>query len=250
VHYAEFRPPQELRGFVACTWERAVSAGEPRPASRVLPDGCVDLVFRGGELIIAGPDRGPLVSVLAPAETVVGLRLRPGVAGRVLGFPASELRDLRPAIDELWGPAGRRLGERVAEAETPERRRAVLEAAVASRLPDLEPPDPLVDAAIGMLSRPGTRVAELAVELAIGERQLLRRFDAAVGYGPKLVDRVLRFQRFLALAPAIAARAEDLARVAADLGYADQAHLTRDVKALSGLSPSRLAQSRAAFQAL
>ena len=248
VNYAEFRPPPALREFVACTWERRATGAEPSPVSRVLPDGCVDLVYRDGELFVAGPDRTPLLRSLRPDESVVGLRLRPGVAGAVFGVPASELRDLRVAIDDVWGPPGRTLTARIADAGTPERRRLALAATLAARLPDLDPPDPLVAAAIRMLGRPGSRVADLASELAIGDRQLLRRFDAAVGYGPKLLDRVLRFQRFVALAPSIASNGEELARVAADLGYADQPHLTRDVKALSGLTPSRLADSRAVFQ--
>jgi methylphosphotriester-DNA--protein-cysteine methyltransferase len=80
----------------------------------------------------------------------------------------------------------------------------------------------------------------LADELGFSERQLRRRFHAAVGYGPKTLQRVLRFRRFLARADA----GEDLSRAALDAGYADQAHLTRDCARLSGLTPSRLAIER------
>jgi AraC-like DNA-binding protein len=104
----------------------------------------------------------------------------------------------------------------------------------------------VVAAAVRMLGGPGARVAALGPALGIGERQLLRRFNAAVGYGPKLLDRVLRFQRFVDRAPAVAGEGEQLARAAAELGYADQAHLSRDCKRLSGLSPLALVASRAA----
>jgi AraC-like DNA-binding protein len=246
VDYAEFDPGDRLRDLVGCTWERRVPDREPPAASRVLPDGCVDLVFRRGELILAGPDRGPFMSPLAPGETVVGLRLRPGAAGRVLGFPACELRDLRPAVADVWGRAGAELAERVADAETPDGRRRELAAVVLARWRDGDDVDPVVAAAVRMLGRPGARVAALGPALGIGERQLLRRFDAAVGYGPKLLDRVLRFQRFVGRAPAVGGEGGQLARVAAELGYADQAHLSRDCKRLSGLSPVALAASRAA----
>ena len=92
-------------------------------------------------------------------------------------------------------------------------------------------------AAVRRLGRPGTRIGELSDALGTSERQLLRRFHGAVGYGPKTLDRVLRFQRFLARAR----RDGDLARTAAELGYADQSHLTRECVRLSGLTPARLA---------
>jgi methylphosphotriester-DNA--protein-cysteine methyltransferase len=95
-------------------------------------------------------------------------------------------------------------------------------------------------AAVRRLDDPRARVELLADELGFSERQLRRRFHAAVGYGPKTLQRVLRFRRFLAQADA----GDDLARAALDAGYADQAHLTRDCARLSGLTPGRLALER------
>jgi AraC-like DNA-binding protein len=249
VAYAEFRPPKTLRAIVARTWERSVPAAEAPAHARVLPDGCVDLIWRRDQLIVAGPDRAAFMSPLQPGETVVGLRLRPGMAGSVLGLPMSELRNLRVPVAEIWGRQGIELAERVGEARSPADRRRALEAAVASRLGEIGSPDPIVAGALGYLGRPGSRVSRLPGVLSIGERQLLRRFDAAVGYGPKVLDRVLRFQRFVARTAAIADDVDQLARVAADLGYADQAHLTRECRRLSGLTPGQLVASRAAFQA-
>jgi AraC-like DNA-binding protein len=249
VTYAEFRPPESLRTIVARTWERSVPRTEAPPNARVLPDGCVDLVWRGDRLIVAGPDGGPFLSPLEPGETVVGLRLRPGLAGSVLGLPMSELRNLRIPLADIWGRQGIELAERVGEAATPADRRRALEEAVAARIGELGLPDPIVSGALRFLGRPGSRVGRLPEALGIGERQLLRRFDAAIGYGPKVLDRVLRFQRFIARTAAVADDLDQLARVAADLGYADQPHLTRECRRLSGLSPAQLVASRSAFQA-
>jgi AraC-like DNA-binding protein len=73
--------------------------------------------------------------------------------------------------------------------------------------------------------------------LFISARQLHRRFVAALGYGPKTLQRILRFQAFLALSHA---HADDgsLTRLAAAAGYADQAHLSRECSRLAGLTPS------------
>jgi AraC-like DNA-binding protein len=215
----------------------------------VLPDGCVDLVWRGDDLVVAGPDLGPWMSAMQPGETVVGLRLRPGLAGPALGLPASELRDRRLPLADVWGRQGAELTERVGESATSASRRRALEDALLRLIAEIGEPDPLLAAAVGRLGRPGTRVGSLSDAVGIGDRQLRRRFDAAVGYGPKVLDRVLRFQRFVSRARAVADGVDGLARVAADLGYADQAHLSRECRRLSGLSPTQLAASRPAFQA-
>ncbi|MGH2984804.1 MAG: DUF6597 domain-containing transcriptional factor [Solirubrobacterales bacterium] len=241
--YREFGPTRELHPFIACAWERRVPAVED-PGARVLPDGCVDLVWRGGELLVAGPDSESWLSKLRPGETVVGLRLRPGIAGSVLGLPASELRNERPPVESIWSGSGAELAERVGEGEDPRRRRELLETAVSKRLAAAERPDPLVLAATRRLGFPGSRVSSLSDALGVSERQLLRRFNDAVGYGLKTLDRLLRFQRFLSRSTAIGRGDEELARVAAELGYSDQAHLTRDCAALSGSTPSALVASR------
>jgi AraC-like DNA-binding protein len=242
VAYREFPVRQELSDLVACTWERAVPRSAAPAAQRVVPDGCVDLVWLGSALVLAGPDWGPVMSPLEAGRTVVGLRLLPGVAGRALGLPASELSDERPPLDSVWGRVGAELAEHVGAADAPRLKRARLEEALLSRRPAMEGPDPLVLAATRRLGLPGSRVGSLSRALHTSERQLLRRFRAAVGYGPKRLDRVLRFQRFLRRAPAVAGGDEGLAGLAAELGYADQAHLTRECVVLSGLTPARLAR--------
>jgi len=81
-------------------------------------------------------------------------------------------------------------------------------------------------------------VASLARDLGVSERHLHRRCRAAVGYGPKTLDRVLRFRRFLALAEA--RPGDGLALLAATAGYADQSHLNRDCGRLAGCTPATL----------
>jgi AraC-like DNA-binding protein len=105
------------------------------------------------------------------------------------------------------------------------------------------PPDPLVAAAGQHLARPGARVGPVARELGISERQLHRRCVAAVGYGPVLLRRVLRFRRFVSRVDA-GPVPDDLAGLAAETGYADQAHLTRESRELAGLTPAALARLR------
>ena len=238
--YRELAPSRDLHALVACRWVREVPEDSTSTTTLVLPDGCVDLIWRDGELILAGPDRSANPTSNRPGRTIVGLRLRPGVAGSVLGMPASEVLDGRFPLEDVLGTDAAELAERIGEGggETVFER---LEGLVASRVKEAGP-DPLVLAATRRLGFPGSRVEWLADALGISERQLLRRFHGAVGYGPKTLDRVLRFRRFVARAPAVAAGEEDLARLAADLGYSDQSHMTRDCLRLSGMTPARLAR--------
>lgn len=205
----------------AAVWTKA-----PEPAPRpVLPDGCTDLIWYGGSLLVAGPDTRPHVPDPVPPTTapVVGLRFAPGQGPAVFGVPAHELRDLRVPLADLWPEQRVR---RLAEAPAPGR---VLEAAAADRLRQGAVPDPARGAITGALVR-GRTVQEVADQVGVGLRRLHRRCLAAFGYGPKTLARVLRLVRALDLARA----GMPYAQVAAVAGYADQAHLAREVKALAG----------------
>jgi AraC-like DNA-binding protein len=240
-YYCELAPSRDLHALVACRWVRQVTETAKEASTLVLPDGCVDLLWRDGELIVAGLDRSARPNPLKPGQTILGLRLRPGVAGAVLGMPASEVLDRpRTPLEDLLGSDATELEEMLGETERVEQAFDLLEGLVASRL-EAEQLDSLVLAASRLLGFDGSRVERLAEALGISDRQLRRRFHRAVGYGPKTLDRVLRFRRFVARVSEMAARDGDLARMAAELGYADQAHMTRDCVALSGLTPARLA---------
>jgi transcriptional regulator GlxA family with amidase domain len=92
-----------------------------------------------------------------------------------------------------------------------------------------------------LLTEPSRPITELANHVGLSERQLRRRVEEAVGYPPRTLARILRFQRFLGLSRE-AAFPRRLASLAADAGYSDQAHLTRDARELSGLTPAALLQ--------
>ncbi|WP_433318969.1 helix-turn-helix domain-containing protein [Micromonospora chersina] len=206
---------------------------------RVLPDGCLDLLWssRAG-LLVAGPDRHAHLSVSVPGERWVGLRLPPGTGPAVFGIPADELRDQRVPLDDLWGPAATELADRVAAAEARGWPVAgVLEEVALRRLRTAGGPDPLAARVAARLAA-GATIAATAAEVGLGARALHRRSQLLFGYGPKTLARILRMRRALALAGA----GTPLAEVAVLAGYADQAHLTREVKEFAGVPPTRLLQ--------
>ena len=236
--YRELSGPGRRAPHVACVWQR-----DPEPAAhahRIVPDGCADVVWvQGRQLAIAGPQTEARVSEIPAGAAALGVRFRIGAAGSALGVPARELLDRSVALEDVWGLGARRLAERLDAAATPDEALAAFTAAIERRLPAPTELDTLVRAAALRAARPRAPVEALGDGLGVGERQLRRRFLDAVGYGPKTLQRVLRFQRFLALARAPHADS-DLAGLAFAAGYADQAHLTRECRRLAGLPPAAL----------
>ena len=189
-------------------------------------------------LRVVGPNTTAFLAPLRRGGSVVGVRLHPGAAPPLFGVPAPALRDARLPAAGLWGDAARRLEEQVAAVETASERAHLLIAFLSNRA--AAEPDPLVRAAAKRLET--APVAVVAEELAVSERHLRRLVSAHVGYGPKLLARILRLRRALA-------RVRDgaeLAEVAYVAGYADQAHFSHDCSALAGVPPGRFLQDRAA----
>ncbi|MCE3552062.1 helix-turn-helix domain-containing protein [Pseudonocardia sp. RS11V-5] len=247
MSYGELAPPAPLRGLVECLWTagpaaRTVSAG----LTRVLPDGCMDLLVDGaGRLSVAGPDT---VAFLARGTWEGGLRFRPGVLPRLLGVPAGELRDTRVALADV-SPAAARLASRVLGSpgrpvggdDSP----AVAPGGLFRLAAELAAGEPRRETApwslptLGSITArlgAGAAAGEVAAELGWSTRSLTRHCTAVYGYGPAVLRRVLRFRAAAALLHAGLAPAE----VAARTGYADQPHLSREVRALAGVPTGAL----------
>lgn len=240
--YCEMRPVPALQTHIRCAWMQVIPAGPVAPIV-VLPDGCVDVVWSEERLSVAGPDPSAAVLPLPPGTAVFGLRFRPGAAANWLGLPISVLTGQRPDLADLWGGRGRDLSEMVGEAAGPAQALARLQAGLAGMAPDIDPPSremALVFHSLGC----GAGIPHLPEGLGISERSLRRRCHAAFGYGPKTLERILRFQRFVALLRQ--ARGTGLSAAALGAGYADQAHLSREARALSGFSPREILRQLAA----
>jgi len=233
VSYAERAVPPAARDLLTCGWFRTATSAE-QSVQRVVPDACADVMWHreSGALFVAGPDTHAQVAKLTPG-TLVGVRFRPGHSPAGLGLPADALRDGRVDLAELW-PADRadRLAGALAATTTTADALAVLTDAVTEHRTDTDPAAP----ELLRLAGADTRIPAIADHLGLTERQVHRRCVAAFGYGPKLLAKVLRFDRAVRMARV----GTGFARVAAETGYADQAHLSRDVAALAGVPLSVL----------
>jgi AraC-like DNA-binding protein len=237
--YTEWAPPTALRGAVACLWAQ-VSPETTTRSVLVLPDACSDLIWEQGKgAYIAGPDTGPVPVTMAGATVIVAVRFRPAAGGAVLGIPLSELTDQRVDLADLLPTAASKLPADLPPAEAASQLLHIAGTMVA----DTEL-DPAVTQATRLLNDPRAAAGHVAEATGVSPRQLRRRFHASAGYGPKTMHRVLRFRRVVSRIDA--GDPIDLATLAADAGYADQSHLTRECVQLSGLTPLALARVRSA----
>jgi AraC-like DNA-binding protein len=246
--YREHAPPAALAPYVTCFWE---ITGRVAP-HRVLPDGAMDVIFAAGDLAarVIGPMTCARVTPPGDAAWVAGVRFRPGAAVEMLGIAARELLDDAAGARDVWGAAGRTLDARLVEARDASQARAAIEAELLARQSRARLPDARLGRAVATLraARGELPIPAVATGAGLGERQLERLFVERVGYGPKLFARVVRLESAVAaILSSVRVRGSiaSWASFARSCGYGDQAHLIREFRALTGVTPAVYAGERA-----
>lgn len=209
-----------------------------------MPDGCVDLLWHDGRFVVVGPDISAAKAVLAPGSTVVGIRFQPGAAAKWLGLSLTEIVGSQVPMAELWGRDAGRFAERMSEASTAGEQALTLQKLLAGKAATFDRPPQEASAIFEFLSMNAdsgdNKIALLHDRLDTSERTLRRWSHEFFGYGPKTLDRVLRLQRFRALA--LAGTRDGLAVLAIRAGYSDQAHLSREIQTLCGMTAGEFAR--------
>jgi AraC-like DNA-binding protein len=190
----------------------------------------------------AGPSDGPTVTAHGGVQHGIQVDLAPLAARALLGAPPGELANASVELDALLGRRADELAERLDGAATWFERFALLDALLAHRLVDAPPRAPAVERAWARLVATHGRVpvAELAREAGWSRRHLGARFREELGLAPKVVARILRFERALRLL----VHGRPLAETAFECGYADQAHLNRDFRAFVDAPPAAFLRRR------
>jgi AraC-like DNA-binding protein len=193
--YRETAAIGALRDHFQCVWINAIHRDHVGPIA-VVPDGCVDLVWWGDRIVVAGPDISSAHSVPTPGTTLLGLRFQPGTAVGWLGLPLSEIVGRQVDLGEVWGQRARDLSAMIADAATAADRLRVWQSQLLQLMPD-QVPDLEMRAVFDAMKRGGAdprKLRSIQDRLAVSERTLRRRCHAHFGYGPKTLDRILRFQ--------------------------------------------------------
>lgn len=256
MRFLHHTPAPPLSKYLHLLWlQEAEVPGHAK--ERVLPDGSLELVInlREDEIraydpkwperferlrgaVMCGPHSEFMVIDTEEQALVMGAHFRPGGAFPFLGLPAKELLNLTVSLDDVWGGPGRTLRERLLEAPTHTGRFRIFEAALLSRLRDVERMHPAVAWTVGEIERgPGFRpLMEITNEVGLSSRRFIEVFTREVGLTPKRYERIRRFQRAVQSVHG----AEDVhwADVAVSCGYYDQAHFIHDFREFCGLTPA------------
>lgn len=245
VSYFTRRPSARLASVVERLWrvEDPSPSGEPET---ICPDGRSELVIHLGDAmhdqpryLLVGQMDAPIRITPSGRVAMVGARLRPSGLHRLLPVPQARLAGHIVSLDAVWNAWTRRTAEQVAAEDTPAEQLDAFERALETLLPDEDTAaERSVDAAIGAIRASGgnASIARIAARAGVSRRQFERRFREHVGLPPRLFSRIVRFQRaFQALGH------ENGAAIAARCGYADQAHLVREIRRFAGQTPGLLA---------
>jgi AraC-like DNA-binding protein len=232
--YREYAPSPALAPHFTCLWSHELKTSGPLA---IVPDGYCDLLLTGGRLFVAGPDRTAAFPPFVPGTRILGARFAPGAGAPWLKTPLCEITGCSVSLRDLAPEKAAFLESRLSDCP---------DATALSRFVTLlgelsgDEAEPGLEARLifAAASRGAGRIKDLQQTLDIGERQLRRRAHHHFGYGIKTLERVRRLQRFMALCRTH----EDLplAELALESGFADQAHMTREICDLTTLTPSTM----------
>ena len=253
THYSQFVPTRMLTPFVACYWTITGADENPATRIRVLPDGCMDIIFdfigsirfteppqdTNYTSFMVGIHEASMVEFLPATPKMLGIRFRPGAVTSLLGFSAPEFSESHVNLDSILPDFSRLVFSYAGAMNTPRKMVAVVERLLLERLGSLPDSHSLTRQVVTNLwkSRAHHSINRLADAMGIHQRKLERTLRAHTGLTPKQLGRTMRFvsaTRSLHANPH-----QSLASLALDLGYTDQPHFTREFKRMAGLSPTR-----------
>jgi len=238
--YLEYSPSPRLNPFVASYWSLQVSEIKEPENYRVLPDGCIDLLFdnisRPSGVIVGSMTKSVSVT-LQPNARYFGVRFRPGGASSFLNISLKEIADTQLKLEDVWRNAYSEFSD-VMDNKQVKRQIETVENLLEKQLSNNAIGNRKVQAAIALLNAHDGNysVNMLSKTLEISRQHLNRIFTEAVGLNLKMFSRIVRLQA--ALKCARRAPVNDWALFALENGYYDQAHFISDFKDLTGVTPT------------
>lgn len=255
MNYQIFSPAEELREYVKCFWTLDGEYPGECAKQRVMPDGCMEMIFHYGDLYLQySPDNtsflqpksfvyGQITKYLEIAPTgttgIISARFHPDGLLPILPVPVKQLEDRAVDLEELFGSEGVLLSSQVVNAPGTAARIALIEQFLVSQLQSTALRDSVTRSCIDLIIRSQgvMTVDEISDAAKINRRNLERRFDTAIGLSPKQLSKVVRLQTALRLLEK--KEYSTLTALAYESGYYDQAHFIKDFREFTGSSPGK-----------
>ena len=257
MNFIRYHPPGPLDQYIACFWWSRRDLPQDY-CEHILPSGGVQLLFalhdtpiicfpgpastrriEWSHSLVHGPQWSYYVAGPKPRGAVVGVAFRPGAAAAILGIGMTDLAGHHVTLPTLWGRRAQDLHERMMAAVDPIGIFHILEQDFRARIQHSLSMHPAVLHALKPCSPtwPPPRVADVQLESGYSAKHFVKLFRAAVGVTPKHYYRIQRFNSVLRY---LAAESPcNLAELAASVGYADQAHLSREFREFAGVTPTQ-----------
>jgi hypothetical protein len=253
MNYQTFEPDQNLTAFIKCYWTLESPKTETPEKQTIVPDGCMEMIFHYGDLYKQYLDNGN--SNIQPRCFVIGQLTRPleieptgetgifSVRFHPEGFlpftniPIREMENTAVSLEKLFGKDGQEIGQLVLNANSISERIKLIEIFLLDRLTNIETIDRIVKSTVETIITANGQLSvdELSKLNKVNRRQLLRKFSSAIGLSPKQLSRTIRLQT--ALKMLLNDQFSNLAELAYENEYYDQAHFIKEFKEFTGSTP-------------
>jgi AraC-like DNA-binding protein len=250
MNYRTISPDSNLEAFVKCFW---VLEGSDLEKQRIIPDGCIEMIFHYGDLykqflddkkfivqpqcFIFGQVTKPLYIEPTGSTGIIAVRFNPEGFTPFCTLPLTEIENKAIPLQKLFGDKGASLEQEVLNAENNESRVTIIESFLLGQISASQTIDRIVQSSVEiLLNSNGNRpIKKLSDDINVHRRQLERRFSSVIGLSPKQLSKVIRLQGALKILTR--KEVDSLTEVAHQGDYFDQAHFIKDFKEFTGVTP-------------
>jgi hypothetical protein len=254
MNYQTFETHPDLRALIKCYWTLEVPASITPQRQRIVPDGCIEIVFILGDDIKRYTSKDKFI--LQPRAMVLGQTVKPfyveptGVVNsfairfypysfaNFISAPIKNLVNKETPLHVLFGDdSALEFEQKIIQADDTDERIKIAEAFLFNTLSSKLTIDNIVKSTVDTLlsTKGNTSVTQILKGDITKRRQLERKFEKLIGISPKQLAKIIRLQASLKLM--LNSQPESLTQIAYDSEYYDQAHFIRDFKEFTGTSP-------------